>query len=1188
MPIADQTPPIACPPSEDYTAASRAQAIASDPAHPAWVSANAGSGKTKVLIDRVARLLLKGAPPDSILCVTYTKAAANEMLQRLFDRLGDWSVMEEDQLRKVLIDLEDRSDHPYTDEEIKNARALFARALETPGGLRIETIHAFCARILRRFPLEAGIAPGFSEIDEIEAEQLWQSALEVGLPQADRSHPDVLDTVSDEGGGLGALAGLSQARAELALVLGFADRCGHNPQRMDAALRKAISPPEQTEDELIDVAMTALPRKDLKAALVVLIADGKRDSSRTAEAISSALAETDPAQIWRQYRRAFFGGSGPYKALYNAGAKKDPLIPALFETKTVPEGSEVLRIKQLDADLKAARLYARTRALLVLSIPILAEYRSSKRVRAKVDFDDLITKTLALLTRRDASLWVLYKLDGGLTHVLLDEAQDTSPEQWGLLNALTEEFFAGKGKDREEAARTLFVVGDEKQSIYSFQGADPQKFLSERQAFDTKARAAFGKAEMPDMLMSFRSSPEVLTFVDQLSQSGDVEGHPYIAGPVAEANISRHTARRANQPGCVELWPIEVPSPDEEAIAWHAPRDTITAASPKNRVASNVADEVAALLKRGDTVWTEDSNRHWHRRAAHPGDILILVNKRTGGLFDALIDALKAKNIPVAGADRLILADHIAVQDCLNLIRFVLLPEDDLTLAEILRGPFANLLDDNVHLFTLAHARKDATLWDQLQASDNSAHKAVASFLSDLIARRDKPAYEFLSHALNTASGADQQNGWQRLAARLGPPMRDPVQALLDRAITHDARSAASLQSFLSYMDLDRSQIKRDLAAPAGEVRIMTVHGAKGLQAPIVILPDTTAAPKTPKPSLISFDGTPVWMSKTQTDTPATQLAREDLTKRALREHRRLLYVALTRAQDRLIIFGAWAGQKPKPDSDKPAGDGFAKQSWYALCAEAMSALLGETPETESGRPAFCRYGQVSITHSASAPTTEHKATLPAWLFEPAPAEAQPVRVAAPSALVPGEEPILPPLGQVRADRLKRGRLIHALLERLPALAPDLREQAGQDFLARDVALTAEARAEMLDAAMGLLTDPAFGEIFAANGRAEAPVIGTAPNLPDGVIINGRVDRLVVTDTDVLIIDFKTDRPPPRRAEDVGLPYLAQMGAYAAVLAEAYPNKKIRAALAWTDGPKLMELPAHLLENAISLSSVPV
>lgn len=1184
------TAPIACPDSTAYTAASNAQARAADPAHSAWVSANAGSGKTKVLIDRVARLLLKGAAPDSILCVTYTKAAANEMLQRLFDRLGGWSVMDEATLRNELTQLEGRQGNPYTEDELKNARALFARALETPGGLRIETIHAFCSRILRRFPLEANVAPGFTEIDDIEADLLWQAALESGLPAADAAMPDILDAVSLAGGGLGAIAGLDMARAKIAAILAFADAHGQDPARMDAALRAALSPPEQTEDELLAQAMgPALPVKQLSEATLIFEANDGEGSKKNATYLRNTFEAATPEDKWAAYYPLFYTGTGSLrKSIATKAVLSKPLIKALFQTKETPEGSEVLRIQKLDGDLKAARLFARTRALILLAVPILEQYRASKRANAAIDFDDLIAFTYTLLTQRVAASWVLYKLDGGLSHVLLDEAQDTSPKQWGLLNALTEEFFAGQGKERAQDPRTLFVVGDEKQSIYSFQGADPQKFLSERQSFVLKSEGAFQSAQTPDMLMSFRSSPEVLNFVDKISECGDIEGHPYIAGPVAEINLTVHTARRANQPGCVELWPIDVPSPEEEAIPWDAPRDNQNKASPKKKLASQIATEIDALLARKDMIWAEDKNREWALRPANAGDILILVNTRTGGLFDAIIDALKSKNIPVAGADRLVLADHIGVQDCLNLLRFVLLPEDDLTLAEILRGPFGGLLDDDTQLFPLAYKRGEQTLWQRLQAATDPACKPVAEFLSDLLEKTDLPAYEFLSHVLNTPRAASGKTGWEQLAARLGPPMRDPVQALLSRAIAYDAQSAASLQGFVAHMDLDTTKIKRDLAAPNGEVRVMTVHGAKGLQAPIVILPDTTSKPKAVRPSITQIENVPVWMGKAGDDTPKTTLAREDLISREARERRRLLYVALTRAQDRLIIMGAWQGNRPKPESNKPPGDGFPKNSWYALCSEAMSGLIDGLPMTDDGRPAFARFGNAPRAGTDTCESIDTDPALPAWLHQPAPPETSSVRVAAPSALVQGLTPVLPPLGQKRADRLKRGRLIHALLERLPALPRNQRKTAGAKFLARDTGLSAAQREEMLSAALGVLTDPAFDAIFAEGGRAEAPIIGTAPSLPKGLVINGRVDRLVVSPTEVLIVDFKTDRPPPKQAEDVGLSYLAQMGAYAAVLGVAYPDRNIRSALVWTDGPRMMELPAHLLADAISQSGVAV
>ncbi len=1178
--------PIPCPDSEDYKLAAKAQLRAADPAHSAWVSANAGSGKTKVLIDRVARLLLKGATPDSILCVTYTKAAANEMLERLFGQLGTWSILDEASLKTKLAALENRDPAGYSDGELRDARALFAKALETPGGLRIETIHAFCSRILRRFPLEAQVAPGFNEIDEADADRFWTDALTEGLIEAAAEQRDVLDTVALAGGGSGIAKGLEAARATGPRLLDFARRYDEDPTLMDAALMAALGAPEEDEDTLIAQAMATLPLGALGRVVEILDADGKAGSTRVAKALREVFETQRAADKWAFYRTLFFTQSGSErKTVVSKPVLAHAEAAALFQTEDLPEGSEVLRIRALDQAIKAARLYERSRALVHLSLPILKRYRQAKRDHAALDFDDLIALTHRLLTKADAANWVLYKLDGGLTHVLLDEAQDTSPDQWGLLNALTEEFFSGLGTERAQDPRTLFVVGDEKQSIYSFQGADPQQFLEERRAFEAKARANFGTAELPEMSMSFRSSPEILQFVDQVSECGEVDGNPYIAQPVAEANLTRHTARRANQPGCVELWPIDVPTQEEEAKPAEAPLDTQPAQSPKNKLARKIAEAVRDMIDRQDMVWAEDADRHWAYRPVEAGDVLILVDNRTGGLFDALISALKDEKVPVAGADRLVLADHIGVQDCLNLMRFVLLPEDDLTLAEILRGPFGNLVDDDKHLFKLAFERGRETLWQRLQGSQVPEHIAVARFLETLLGRRYLPAYEFLSLLLEEPS-VYGPSGWDLLARRLGPPMRDPVQALLSRAMAYDAKTATSLQGFVASMEGDDSQIKRDLAAPNGDVRVMTVHGAKGLQAPIVILPDTTRRASTSSKAVVEIDGVPVWMSKADDDVTATKRAREDAKKREARERRRLLYVALTRAQDRLIICGPWYGARPAPD--KPPKPGYPDASWYALCAEAMETLATERPMDEDGQRGIWRFGALPPRGSGPAQSSEDTALLPDWLNQPAPQEAKPARLLAPTSLMADDAPVLPPMGEARAARLKRGRLIHALLERLPALPANKREVAGRAFLARDTQLAEDERAEMLSAAMGVLTDTQFDEVFAEGGRPEAPVIGTAPGLPEHMITNGRVDRLIVTETDVLIVDYKTDRPPPKSADKVGMSYLLQMAAYCAVLAEAYPDRTIRAALVWTDGPKLMPLPADLLEKALSQTSVAV
>ena len=1169
---------------EDYEAATRAQASAADPGQSAWVAANAGSGKTKVLIDRVARLLLGGAQPASILCVTYTKAAANEMLGRLFKRLGSWSVMPEAELRRELEKL-DPDTASYDDDDIRRARALFARALETPGGLRIETIHAFCSRILRRFPLEAKVAPGFQEIEDEDARELWDDAVKRAIIDAGRDAPEALSTLSLSGGAFGAKGAMNALRGETAALTAFAQRY-QNDAKMARAVRTALHAPEQSEEAFYQHVMgDAFPSEAL-APLARELAAIKGKSNETLSAgIIFALSDAPAVDRYAAYMNAIAGSKWDWPAKSHPFTKPAaPIAAGYFARKAdEPEGSEITRMKQAQVTLKAITAAERTIALLRTGLPALEHYASLKSDQAALDFDDLIIKTRDLLTRTGIAAWVLYKLDGGLEHVLLDEAQDTSPHQWTLINALTEEFFAGLGTEREQNPRTLFVVGDEKQSIYSFQGADPSKFIDERQQFSERSLAADLPHDLPDMQMSFRSSPEILSFVDAVWNATPIAGPDDGKTPPADADLTRHTAHRASEPGYVEFWPIAIPAGEDGDDPWTPfsnlkALDELTTGSPKAQLASRVAAEIAAMIERGDSVWQRGSDGQSTRRAMHAGDVLILVRKRKGGLFDALIKALKAQGLPVAGADRLVLSDHIGVQDCLNLIRFVLLPGDDLTLAEILRGPFCNLVDDDAHLFPLAHQRP-GTLLEKLQASGDPLHKHAKDFTHRLLSMRRQPPFEFLSAVLEQPLSG-MRTGWDMVTARLGTPARDPIEALLARALAHDAQGASSLQGFVSELEADESEIKRDLEEAGEAVRVMTVHGAKGLQAPVVILPDTTGSPDPKAGGFLHIGEVPVRAGKKTEDTPemAAARAREEYKQRA--EHRRLLYVALTRAQDRLLICGPWFGARPKdgkPIPGRPAG------CWHEMCEAGLRALGIDAPEP-GGEPVH--HGQMPPPTDASPSSASESAPLPGWLRSQTAEEIDSRRYAAPTSLSPGEAPVLSPFKKGHGARLSRGRLVHALLERLPDIAPADRRAAGEKYLSADANVSPAQRREMLDAAMNVLEDPAFYEVFQPGGRAEAPVIGTSPDLPPGVILNGRVDRLVVTENEVLIFDFKTDRPPPLDPKDVGIGYICQMAAYRAVLQQAYPGKTVRCALLWTDGPRLMELPENLLLEALkSLNS---
>ena len=1152
---------------EAFKAATKAQADAANPNVSAFATANAGSGKTKVLIDRVARLLLRredgrpGADPDSILCITYTRAAANEMLTRLFRTLGDWAVKEDDSLREALAKLEGRAAESYSRDDLRDARRLFARALETPGGLRIETIHAFCARILRRFPLEAGVVPGFTEMEDRDARALWQAAKERAILEAAEAAPDDLALITREAMNEGASSALDALKGSGAAVMRFAERHDFVIERMMEALRADLGAPRETPEEILTAAMgEALPRGAIREALGALLSGTATDQKR-AEALERTLAADTPEAIWAAYAPFFLTEKGEFRA-QNPYTKKTgelcPLLQEYFQIKD-GEGRETARVRGLVETLQRARAFARTAALIRIGLPALEAYRDEKAKRGALDFDDLIQKTRELLEAEGMASWVLYKLDGSISHVLLDEAQDTSPEQWDLIRALTNEFGAGEGRDYSQDPRTMFIVGDEKQSIYSFQGAEPERLHQETRLLAERMPGAKGV----EMLMSFRSAPEVLTFVDTVWNRSPPIDVGITNAPPQTANDIRHTARRWDQHGAVEIWPIEPKVPDDETDAWERPVDVVRATSPKAKLAAGVARAVRQMIDRGETVWEGQAER-----AIRPEDVLILVSKRQGGLFDALITALKAEGLPVAGADRLILTDFIGVQDCMNLMRFATLGLRDLTLAEILRGPFCGLVDDDRYLFPLASRRaKGETLWSRVKASDDVDVQRAARFLQGLFDRAHLPPYEFLSHVLDRV-GEGGLTGWEMLNARLGTPARDPIEALLSRALSHDSAAPSSLQSFVAAMEAEAVEIKRDLAEAGREVRVMTVHGAKGLQAPVVILPDTTSKPKTSAPAVLASANAVVWSPRKETDAEASKRARAIAEAKAREEHRRLLYVALTRAQDRLIIAGHWQGQ---------AGEGkigYDKDSWYALCDMAMAAL--EPEEFELG----LRFGKVSVAgYGEALAASMGEGNLPGWALTPPKADPVARKLSAPTSLLGPKTRIVAPFDAAREERLKRGRAIHALLQYLPELPEEKREAAADAYLSRDGELTAAQRAEMKAAALGVMRDPALGAIFQPGGRAEAAIIGRAPELPEGTVINGRVDRLVVTPTQVLVIDFKTDQPAPEKAEDVAETYVAQMAAYWAVLKTAFPDREVVAALCWTDGPRLMRLPeAQLLE----------
>jgi ATP-dependent helicase/nuclease subunit A len=1104
---------------------------ASDPRRSAWVSANAGAGKTYTLANRVARLLLADAKPERILCLTYTKAAAAEMQGRLFDQLGTWAMLDDTALAEKI---EGIGDARPDAEGLRKARRLFAKALETPGGLKIQTIHSFCQYLLARFPLEAGVPPAFRVLDDQTARELTGEARSRILERAGRGERCLADAVAhlvtqtNENRLHDTLdAALGGDRRKLERFLASLP----NDDALTAAIREAHGArADETADDIAAQFCAGVSDEECRRIAAWLLGGGKKDAER-----GRALELAHGENSFALFRDVFLTVEGkPYKALATKGlVNAQPALAAALQAM-----SEAF----LDAEQRwrAAHAASLAEAALILALAARAEYAALKRARAALDYDDLIARTLALLEQREAAAWVLYKLDGGLDHVLIDEAQDTSPEQWAIVRKLTEEFFTGAGA-RGGEIRTMFAVGDEKQSIFSFQGADPLEFEKNRRHFAQNATEGTHAFVDVRLGVSRRSAPEILAFVDRVFADPAAR-----EGVVSDGGAIAHEAHRKEAKGRVEFWPALMPGDAPEPDPWR-PVDAQSGASPVARL----ADRIAAQIK----SWTDGKTRlPGHEKPIRPGDIMILMPRREP-FAGEIIRRLKESGVAVAGADRIHLNEQIAVMDLAALGRFALLPEDDLNLAALLRSPLIGASEEE--LFALAHGRS-GSLWSALERDDSAAFAVARAFLAECRRRADfAPPYEFYARALS----ADAMR--KLLLARLGPEADDAIDEFLSLALSYETLNAPSLEGFLHWLARGDAEIKRDMERGRNEVRVMTVHGAKGLEADIVILPDTAGVPQAPgrHGELLYTTNGPVFAVANEIAPQAVLDAKEALKIERRREHRRLLYVALTRARDRLYVCGFKGKNK------------LAEGTWYDLAKQAAEALGKELVRGgETGR----FLGEADTESAAVAdPSAAAALGLPAWARARPAAEHETPRLIRPSDAAGLDEPAM--ISPARnAARFARGVLVHAMLARLPGIAPARRREAALAFLK-----ARQAPEELADETLAVLDDPAFAAAFAPGSRAEIAIVADLPEIGDGARINGRIDRLAVGDDEILVVDFKTNRPPPARVEDVSTLYLAQMALYRAALAKIFPGKRIAAALVWTEGPRLMRLPDALLDAEI-------
>ncbi|MDP7150120.1 MAG: double-strand break repair helicase AddA [Paracoccaceae bacterium] len=1102
--------------------ATETQIRAAIPDRSTWVEANAGSGKTRVLTDRVARLLLEGVQPQHILCLTYTKAAASEMQNRLFQRLGEWAMMNSRDLTDSLQDLgvERVIDDPF----LRQSRRLFAQAIEAPGGLKIQTIHSFCSSLLRRFPREAQVSPQFTEIEGRTSALLRQEVVD---HMAMSEHKPLVDGLAQHYTG-------EDFEALTAEILKHADRVGEKDKSgiWDAFGLRA----GETRKTVSDKVFMGDEGDILNALIPLLLASGTNDQKaghalkRVATGDFGSLPILENVLLFGAKAKEPFSakvGKFPTKALCAANPE---LIERLNGLMLRVEDARNTRLSLLAAE--------KTCALHRFAKVFISLYSSRKQALGYLDFDDLILRARDLLTDPAVAQWVLFRLDGGIDHILVDEAQDTSPVQWAVIERLAQEFTSGEGA-RAGVTRTLFVVGDKKQSIYSFQGADPGAFDRMRDEFGKRLRAVNSDLYDVPMSFSFRSSPAVLNMVDYSFQAGLED---------AIGQSSNHRAFNSDLPGRVDLWPRVAYVSDEDDKNWSEPVDLPGQKNHKVVLAHHVADEIKRLTQEETLPVKDKDTGEIYRRQVRPGDIMVLVRGRTGGLFHQIIQACKSRDLPIAGADRLKVGAELAVRDLAALLSFLALQEDDLSLATALKSPLFGWSEQA--LYTLAHGRNDRRLWQVLRERGDQHPKTMA-VLNDLRDKADflRP-YELIERILT------RHDGRLNLLGRLGQEAEDGINALLAQALAYEQASTPSLTGFLVWMQEDALEIKRQMESGGDLIRVMTVHGSKGLEAPIVILPQTTPPQNDVKDEIFPTGDGLFWKTRSEDMPEIMRAAKDALLEKRENEHMRLLYVAMTRAEKWLIVAGV--------EQKKGSGRG-----WYDVVSTGMEHAGGVAQDFPTGqglRYAVGDWAGGELRSDAQAKPALPE--LPPWAGYDAPEIKAATETLSPSDLG-GAKALASDLGMDDETAKAYGSAVHALLEHLPA-----HPRTQWPEIAGRLVDESFAKAALQEATAVLHAHP---DLFTPDTLAE---ISLTADLPFGRI-HGTIDRLIVAGDRVTAIDFKSNRAVPIRAEDTPQGLLRQMGAYAAALAKIYPSYEIHTEILWTATGVRMPVPDMLIDEAL-------
>ncbi len=1155
-----------------------------------WVTASAGSGKTMLLTQRFLALLLDGAAPERILCLTYTRAAAAEMATRILEALKGCT--QEGEITRLYRTFFEREP---SDDERARALTLHTRSLDCKGGLRVMTFHAFCQSVLGKFPRESGISPHFRLVEQGRKQQLGRDTMFATTSQQQLATINEVMTLEICAQCVSDIAARSRSVKELA--------------RAKAAIAKLFaSPPQTTAPPLAREVLERLEQTLEQHRSKLGVNDLKKK-----EQLETWLKGAEEHSDEESYRSFFLtkGGSLPKLAVLN----KDTL-------NLLPNGMaeglqrEAQRLAKLTRDEEQQRLCKINLALYALAEESVKALEARRQRNSTLDFDDLIDKTHELLASSQTP-WVHYKLDGSFDHVLIDEAQDTNHAQWSIVEQLTEEIFSSPARlpKAERRARSLFVVGDEKQSIYSFQGADLSRFIAAREHFRRRA----SEAAMPFVELtlegSYRSLAPVLEAVDQIFKDPTMLAslqaldprRPALDKPSTPSPL-RHKAHRELKGGSRSLHLLTL---DQNTNPRTSPKinpktnPDLSAVEQKVAWAEAIAAFVAEQVLGKHAPLLSDGNQPEARRPC-AGDVLLLLAQRTH-LMQPLLAAFAERKVPCEDIDKFDLTAALQAEDMLAWLRFLVLPEDELNLASLLKTPFLALSEEALQALCLARLEKSQNLWHTLRLS--SPHADASRWLEHARLHASKlPPFEALRFLLERPCPHASSGTAALLAAHRN---LDPAENLCEEALSFARdRSFATLPQFLEHLDNLQIAIKREsVTQPTDKMRLMTVHGAKGLEAPIVVLPlfylrrprsDTIKptimarqseganegrskseieAHETPRGIYLPSDSLTILEGDEHPESLGSHLKRQK-ERQALdlkNEQRRLLYVAMTRARDRLVML-APKGETPSSHYadtwTEPVKKAAQQHKWQNPQPLPSTAETTETAETAEQR----EKPKATTAPAATAPAATSLASAPSFLFVKPAAEE---RLTPPRSATPSSSSS--PRGTKRRasktkdgearylDQRQRGILLHRLVPRLAVEPKSTREQQARHLLQRELqsfALTDDERLRHIEdwtgKALRLVEQPPFFD-EARVPRFEVEITGELGQIR----FVGRLDLLSEDSTTLRFGDLKSDAVvPPRLPSD----YASQFGVYRALLEAYLPNKKVEGYVLWFETGEVRRL----------------